>query len=127
MLLPLQNRPIPVVADSFVDPKFGTGVVKLTPAHDVNDYEASQRLGLPLEVVINDEGKMTAAAGAAYEGLDRQKARKKVVEDLQAIELVDKIEKHSNAVGECYRCKSVVEPKLSDQWFVKISVITKCS
>ncbi len=125
VLLPLQNRPIPVVADPFVDPKFGTGVVKLTPAHDANDYEASQRLGLPLEVVISDEGKMTAAAGAAYEGLDRQKARKKVVEDLEALGLVEKIEKHANAVGECYRCKSVVEPKLSDQWFVKMAPLAE--
>jgi valyl-tRNA synthetase len=119
-MLPIQNRPIPVIADPFVDPAFGTGVVKLTPAHDPNDYAASLKHGLPLEVVIGDNGKMTAAAGAAYEGLDRYEARKRVVADLEALELMEKIDKHSHAVGECYRCKSVLEPKVSDQWFVKM-------
>lgn len=120
VLLPIQNRAIPVIADEFVDPKFGTGVVKLTPAHDPNDYQAALKHGLPLEVVIGDDGKMTAAAGAAYVGLDRAQARKKVVADLEASGAIEKIEKHSHAVGECYRCKSVLEPKVSDQWFVKM-------
>jgi valyl-tRNA synthetase len=120
VLLPIQNRAIPVIADDFVDPKFGTGVVKLTPAHDPNDYQASLKHGLALEVVIGDDGKMTEAAGAAYAGLDRAQARKKVVADLEALGAMEKIEKHSHAVGECYRCKSVLEPKVSDQWFVKM-------
>lgn len=120
VMLPIQNRLIPIIADSFVDPAFGTGVVKLTPAHDPNDYTASLQHGLPLEVVIGDNGKMTAAAGSAYEGLDRYEARKRVVADLEALELMEKIDKHSHAVGECYRCKSVLEPKVSDQWFVKM-------
>ncbi len=120
VLLPIQNRTIPVIADDFVDQKFGTGVVKLTPAHDPNDYQAALKHNLPLETVIGDDGKMTEAAGAAYAGLDRYQARKKVVADLEALGAMEKIEKHSHAVGECYRCKSVLEPKVSDQWFVKM-------
>lgn len=120
VLLPLQNRAIPIIADSFVDPKFGTGAVKLTPAHDPNDYQAALRHNLPLEVVIGDDGTMTQAAGAAYAGLKRAEARKQVVADLEAAGALDKIEKHSHAVGECYRCKSVLEPKVSEQWFVKM-------
>ncbi len=120
VLLPIQNRAIPVIADDFVDQKFGTGVVKLTPAHDPNDYQAALKHNLPLETVIGDDGKMTQAAGAAYAGLDRYQARKKVVADLEALGAMEKIEKHSHAVGECYRCKSVLEPKVSDQWFVKM-------
>lgn len=125
VLLPIQNRAIPVIADEFVDPKFGTGVVKLTPAHDPNDYIAGLKHGLALEVVIGDDGRMTNAAGAAYAGLDRYQARKKVVEDLEALGVLEKIEKHSHAVGECYRCKSILEPKVSDQWFVKMKPLAE--
>jgi valyl-tRNA synthetase len=120
VLLPIQNRLIPVIADPFVDPKFGTGVVKITPAHDPNDYQAALKHNLPLEVVIGDDGSMTEAAGKAYAGLERYQARKKVVADLEALGAMEKIEKHSHAVGECYRCKSVLEPKVSEQWFVKM-------
>jgi valyl-tRNA synthetase len=120
VLLPIPNRTIPVIADEFVDRTFGTGVVKLTPAHDPNDYQAALKHNLPLETVIGDDGKMTESAGAAYAGLDRYQARKKVVADLEALGFMEKIEKHSHAVGECYRCKSVLEPKVSDQWFVKM-------
>jgi valyl-tRNA synthetase len=120
VLLPLQNRQIPIIADSFVDPKFGTGAVKITPAHDPNDYQAALRHNLALEVVIGDDGTMTAAAGAAYAGLNRTEARKRVVADLEASGALEKIEKHSHAVGECYRCKSILEPKVSEQWFVKM-------
>lgn len=120
VLLPLKNRPIPIVADSFVDQKFGTGVVKLTPAHDPNDYQVALKHNLELEVVIGEDGTMTEAAGVGYAGLDRYQARKKVVADLEEAGLVEKIEKHSHAVGECYRCKSVLEPKVSEQWFVKM-------
>jgi len=120
VLLPIQNRTIPVIADPFVDPAFGTGAVKLTPAHDPNDYAVSLKHGLPLEIVIGDDGKMTAAAGAVYQGLDRYEARKRVVAALEEQGLMEKIDKHSHAVGECYRCKSILEPKVSDQWFVKM-------
>jgi valyl-tRNA synthetase len=125
VLLPIQNRLIPIIADDFVDPKFGTGVVKLTPAHDPNDYQAGIKHGLALEVVIGDDGKMTEAAGAEYVGLDRYKARKKVVEDLETLGYLEKIDKHSHAVGECYRCKSILEPKVSDQWFVKMKPLAE--
>lgn len=120
VLLPLQNRPIPVIADPFVDRAFGTGVVKLTPAHDPNDYAASLRHNLALEVVIGDDGKMTAAAGSTFAGLDRYEARTRVVAELERLELLEKVEPHTHAPGECYRCKSVLEPKVSDQWFVKM-------
>jgi valyl-tRNA synthetase len=116
--LPLQNRLIPIVADDFVDPTFGTGMVKLTPGHDPNDYRAGVKLGLAIEIVIGEDGKMTEAAGAAYVGLDRFAARKKVVADLDAGGFLVETEKHKNAVGECYRCRSVIEPLISDQWFV---------
>lgn len=120
VLLPIQNRTIPIVADPFVDPKFGTGVVKLTPAHDPNDYEVALKHNLTLEVVIGDDGTMTESAGASYVGLDRYQARKKIVADLEEAGFLEKTEKHSNAVGECYRCKSILEPKVSEQWFVKM-------
>ncbi len=120
VLLPIKNRLIPVIADPFVDPKFGTGVVKLTPAHDPNDYHAAQAHGLAIEVVIGLDGKMTEAAGGSYVGLDRLEARKRVVVDLEALGHVEKIEKYSHSVGECYRCRSVLEPMVSDQWFVKM-------
>ncbi len=122
--LPLQDRKIPIIADDFVDPKFGTGVVKITPAHDPNDYQAGLRHKLDVEVVVGFDGKMTAAAGS-FVGLDRYVARKEVVKALEKLELVDKIEQHSNAVGECYRCKTVVEPMVSDQWFVRMQPLAE--
>ena len=125
VLLPLQNRKIPIIADSFVDPAFGTGVVKLTPAHDPNDYRAGLAHGLAFEQVIDLNGKMTERAGSAYAGLERAEARKRVVADLEALELVEKIEKHVHAVGECYRCRSVLEPMVSDQWFVKMKPLAE--
>lgn len=120
VLLPLVNRAIPIIADDFVDSKFGTGVVKLTPAHDPNDYQAGIKHGLELITVIELNGRMSPAAGAAYAGLSREEARKKVVSDLEAQGYLEKIEKHQHAVGVCYRCKSVVEPLISKQWFVKM-------
>lgn len=124
--LPLQGTLIPIIADDvLVDPKFGTGVVKLTPAHDPNDYAASQRHKLEIITVIGEDGRMTQAAGAAYIGLHKDKAREKVVADLEAGGFVEKIEKHNHAVGECYRCKSVVEPLISDQWFVKMAPLAE--
>lgn len=124
VFLPLQERIIPIVFDEFVDPKFGTGVVKVTPAHDPNDYKASLAHKLPLEVVIGLDGKMTGAAGK-YAGLDRLEARKKIAADLEALGFIEKIEKYSNAVGTCYRCNSILEPTISDQWFVKMKPLAE--
>ncbi len=115
--LPLMNRPIPIIADSFVDPAFGTGAVKVTPAHDPNDAEIGRRHNLPTPVVIGTDGRMTAEAGD-YAGLDRYEARKVIVEQLQALGLLVKIEDHTHSVGCCDRCQSTIEPLLSEQWFV---------
>jgi valyl-tRNA synthetase len=116
--LPLMDRDIPVVADEVADPEFGTGVVKVTPAHDLNDFEAGRRHNLPKIQVIDDMGHMTPAAGA-YAGLDRFEARERVVRDLDALGLVEKIEPYELSLGRCQRCKTPVEPLVSTQWFVK--------
>ncbi len=125
LVVPLIGRVIPVVADDFVDPKFGTGAVKVTPAHDPNDYAISQRHGLPRVEVIDIHARMTANAGTAYQGLDRYKAREAVVKDLQAQGLVEKIEDYPLSVGTCQRCKTVVEPLLSMQWFLKMKPLAE--
>jgi valyl-tRNA synthetase len=117
--LPLMNREIPVIADAMVDREFGTGAVKITPAHDPNDFAAGKRHNLPEINVMTGEGKMNANA-RAYAGLDRFAARKKIVEDLQAHGLLEKITDHTLSVGLCERCKTVVEPRASDQWFCKM-------
>ena len=117
--LPLLDREIPVVADTFVDPAFGSGAVKVTPAHDPNDLEMGRRHNLEIIPVIGEDGRMTAAAGP-YAGLERDACREKVVADLQARGLVDKIEDYSHAVGHCHRCHTIVEPLISRQWFVKM-------
>ncbi|MDR3677125.1 MAG: valine--tRNA ligase, partial [Acidobacteriota bacterium] len=119
LVLPLLGRVIPVVADDFVDPKFGTGAVKVTPAHDPNDYAISQRHNLPRVVVIDEHARMTAEAGQAYQGLDRYKAREAVVKALSDQGLLERIEDYPLSVGTCQRCKTVVEPLLSIQWFLK--------
>jgi len=116
--LPLMDREIPVIFDELADPEFGTGVVKVTPAHDPNDFEAGRRHNLPKIQVIDDTGRMTAGAGA-YAGLDRFDARRRVVADLEDRGLVDKIEPYQLGIGKCQRCKTVVEPLVSTQWFVK--------
>src|SRR5690606_960754 len=118
VILPLMDREIPIIADEFVDPEFGTGMVKVTPAHDPNDFEMGQRHGLEQIQVIGLDARMTEAAGA-YAGLDRYEARRRVVEDLEALGLLEKVEEHTHAVGHCYRCGHVVEPLVSDQWLVK--------
>ncbi len=119
IVLPLLGRIIPVVADEFVDPKFGTGAVKVTPAHDPNDYAISQRHDLPRVVVIDERARMTADAGEAYQGLDRFAAREAVAQDLREQGWLEKIEDYPLSVGTCQRCKSVIEPLLSTQWFLK--------
>ncbi len=119
VLLPLMNREIPIVADGMVDREFGTGAVKITPAHDQNDFEAGRRHKLPEIDVMTDDGHMNANAGA-YAGLDRFEARKKIVEDLKAQGLLEKVSEHTHAVGLCERSKTVVEPRASKQWFCKM-------
>jgi valyl-tRNA synthetase len=107
-----------VVADDAVDPKFGTGVIKVTPGHDPTDFEIGRRHDLPVRSVIGFDGRMTALAGK-YAGLDRFETRKRIVEDMQALGLIDRIEPYRHSVGVCYRCKTVVEPLVSKQWYVK--------
>ncbi len=118
--LPLTGREIPIVADDYVDTEFGTGAVKITPAHDLNDYQLGQRHDLPQLLVMNDDGTMNAAAGADFEGLDRFKAREKVVERFEELDLLEKVEDYEITLPICERCKTIVEPILSDQWFVKM-------
>ncbi|MBK9169241.1 MAG: valine--tRNA ligase [Bryobacterales bacterium] len=116
--LPLMNREIPIVLDDLADPEFGTGVVKVTPAHDPNDFECGRRHNLPSIQVIGETGEMTEAAGA-YAGLDRFEARKRILADLDALGLLASTEPYALGVGKCDRCKTVVEPLVSTQWFVK--------
>jgi valyl-tRNA synthetase len=110
---------VKVVADEAVDPEFGTGVIKVTPGHDPIDFEIGKRHNLPIRTVIGFDGKMTAAAGK-YAGLDRFECRKRIVEDMQTLGLIDHIEPYRHAVGLCYRCKTVVEPLVSKQWYVNV-------
>jgi valyl-tRNA synthetase len=110
---------IKVVADEAVDPEFGTGVIKVTPGHDPTDFEIGRRHGLPIRTVIGFDGKMTALAGK-YAGLDRFECRRRIVEDLRALGLVERVEPYRHAVGLCYRCKTVVEPLVSKQWYVNV-------
>ncbi len=124
LTLPLAGREIPVVADAYVDPAFGTGCVKITPAHDPNDFEVGKRHDLPVIRVMNDDGSMNSLAGK-YEGLDRYDARKQIVADLEAQGALVKIEAHTHNVGHCYRCHSTVEPIVSKQWFVKMEPLAK--
>jgi valyl-tRNA synthetase len=124
VMLPLMNREIPVVADDYVDREFGTGVVKITPAHDFNDFEVALRHGLD-RINVMDESGIINAAGHQYEGMDRFSARKRIVEDLEAEGLLEKIDDHGLSVGGCYRCKTVVEPYLSLQWYVKVGPLAE--
>ncbi len=124
VILPLVEREIPVVPDDFVDPEFGTGAVKVTPAHDPNDYEAGKRHNLAAVVVIDTEGKMNENA-IHFKGLDRLKARKLIVEELKEKNLIEKIEKYTHAVGRCQRCSQVIEPYISTQWFLKMTELVK--
>ena len=123
-LLPLMNREIPIIADEMVDPEFGTGAVKITPAHDPNDFEVGRRHGLPEIDVMTDDARMSAAAGA-YTGLDRFEARKKIVEDLKGQGLLEKVTEHTYAVALCERCHTIVEPRASTQWFCKMKPLAE--
>ncbi|MGM0547802.1 MAG: valine--tRNA ligase [Bacillota bacterium] len=125
VIVPLVNREIEIIADEYVDSDFGTGMVKVTPAHDPNDFEIGRRNDLEIVTVIDEDAKMTEAAGEAYAGLDRYQARKKVIEDLEKEGLLVKIEDHQHNVGECYRCDTVIEPLISKQWFVKMQPLAE--
>ncbi len=124
VILPLMNREIPIIKDSYVDMSFGTGGLKVTPAHDPNDFEIGARHNLASLKVISDNGDMTAEAGS-YEGLDRFECRQAVVKDLDQQGLLIKVEPYKHSVGHCYRCKTVVEPNLSKQWFVRVKPLAE--
>jgi len=124
VLLPLMNREIPIIADEYVDPSFGSGAVKITPAHDPNDFEIGQRHGLETIRAIGEEGTMTPEMGK-YAGMDRYEARRQVVRDLEELGLVEKIEDYTHAVGHCQRCKTEIEPLVSRQWFVRMKPLAE--
>jgi valyl-tRNA synthetase len=131
VILPILNIPIPVVADEYADPAFGTGVVKITPAHDANDFEVGRRHGLPTPVVIDQHGVLNEGPDAAgrvpaeLQGVDRFDARKRIVEQLEVAGRLVKKETHVHNVRHCYRCDTVVEPRLSDQWFVRMAPLAE--
>jgi valyl-tRNA synthetase len=120
--LPVLGRSIPVIADAYVSLEFGTGALKITPAHDFNDFEVARRHELPAVKVIDEAGRMTAAAGK-YQGMDRFACRTQILEDLKADGLLAKVEPYTVPVGHCYRCKTVVEPLVSKQWFVAVKTL----
>ena len=123
--LPIVGREIPVVADSYVDMEFGTGVVKITPAHDPNDFEVGLRHNLPIINVMDDTAHMNENAGEKYQGMDRYECRKAIVKDLEEGGFLVKIEPHAHNVGTCYRCGTTVEPRVSMQWFVKMQPLAE--
>ncbi len=123
-LLPILERKIPIIADYYVDQSFGTGALKITPAHDINDFDIGLRHNLDMIKVMDNEGKMNENAGK-YRGLDRFECRKQLLEDLEQIKLIQKKEKYSHSIGCCYRCKTYIEPTLSKQWFVKVKSLAK--
>ncbi|MDX1393750.1 MAG: valine--tRNA ligase [Gemmatimonadota bacterium] len=124
-ILPLVGRELVVVADDYVDPEFGSGVVKLTPAHDPNDFEIARRHGLEALDVMTDAAEMNDAVPEPYRGLDRLEARERVVADLEAGGYLVGVEDHAHSLGRCYRCDTIVEPRLSDQWFVKMKPLAE--
>lgn len=124
VVLPVLNRPIPVIYDAYVDREFGTGALKITPAHDLNDFEVGNTHSLERIRVLDDDGRMNELAGP-YKGMDRFECREKIVEDLKESGLLEKTEPYRNAIGHCYRCKTMIEPLLSKQWFVKIGPLAE--
>ncbi|MFQ5663807.1 MAG: valine--tRNA ligase [Terriglobia bacterium] len=123
-LLPLMNREIPIIADDYVDPGFGTGIVKITPAHDPNDFEVGRRHGLAEVEVLDDAARMNQNAGP-YQGLERHQARKRILADLKPPGLLEKVEPYRHAVGLCQRCKTPVEPRISLQWFCRMKPLAE--
>lgn len=124
VILPLMNRKIPIICDKYVDMSFGTGALKITPAHDPNDFEIGNRHNLPRVKVIGDGGSMTPEAGK-FEGLDRFECREAVINELRETGLLEKVEPYTHSVGHCYRCNTVIEPNLSMQWFVKATPLAE--
>ncbi len=122
--LPVIDRVIPIIADEYVEKDFGTGAVKITPSHDVNDFQVGMRHQLEQVVVIDESGIMTAGAGP-YEGLDRFECRKNLIQDLTGTPYLNRREPHMNSVGHCYRCDTVIEPRISKQWFVRMAPLVK--
>jgi valyl-tRNA synthetase len=120
LILPVIGREIPIIADDWVDPSFGTGAVKVTPAHDPNDFDIGKRHDLPAVVVIDEDAHMTREAGEMYEGMDRLECREALLEDLRERDELERTETHTHSVGHCYRCHTVIEPRLSEQWFVRM-------
>lgn len=123
--LPLTGREIPIIADEYVDPAFGTGMVKITPAHDPNDFWVGQRHNLPSINIFDISATVNENAPERYRGMERYEARKAVIADLEAAGLIEKVEDHANNIGRCYRCDTVIEPYLSDQWFVKMKPLAE--
>jgi valyl-tRNA synthetase len=124
VLLPLVDREIPIIADEYVDMEFGSGAVKITPAHDFNDFEIGKRHDLEFINILDESGNINENGGP-YGGLERYEARRKVVADLEAQGLIEKIDDYANAVGECYRCRTVIEPYMSKQWYVDVKPLAK--
>lgn len=124
VILPLVNRELPIIADEYVDMEFGTGALKITPAHDPNDFELGNKYDLAIINVMNPDATMNKEAGK-YEGLDRFECRKALLKDLEEAELLVEVEDHQNSVGHCYRCHNVVEPYVSPQWFVKMKPLAE--
>lgn len=124
VILPLMNREIPIVADDYVDMEFGTGVVKMTPAHDPNDFEVGKRCNLEFINIFTPDAKINENGGK-YQGLDRFEARTKIIEDLDKLGLFVKKESHKNSIGHCYRCDTIIEPRVSKQWFVRMKPLAK--
>ncbi len=126
VLLPLLNKPIPVIFDKYVDKEFGTGALKITPAHDPNDFEIGNIHQLERIKVIDENGTMNELAGP-YKGMDRFECREKILKDLEKAGQLEKVESYQHAVGHCYRCKTMIEPLLSKQWFVKVGPLAKAA
>jgi len=124
VLLPVLNKPIPVILDKYVDKEFGTGALKITPAHDLNDFEIGNAHGLERIKVIDENGRMNELSGP-YQGMDRFECREKILDDLKNSGLLEKIEPYRNAIGHCYRCKTMIEPLLSKQWFVRAAPLAE--
>jgi valyl-tRNA synthetase len=123
--LPLVERRIPIIADAVVDPGFGSGAVKVTPAHDPADFEIGRRHSLPSVDIMTPEARISLAAPERFQGLDRYEARRRVIAEFEAAGLLERVEDHRHAVGHCYRCDTVIEPRLSDQWFVRMEPLAR--
>lgn len=125
VILPLVNKEIPVISDEYVDMEFGTGCLKITPGHDPNDFEIGKKYNLPIINIFNDDATLNNNVPEKYRGVDRFEARSIIVKDLEELGLLERIEPHKHAVGHCYRCDTVIEPKVSMQWFVKMKPLAE--